>query len=390
MTFPLFPRRAFAKGKHFEISDTKSNKMTYESAPKISVIVPVFNMERYLRAALDSALAQTLREIEIICVDDGSTDESPAILAEYAARDPRVRVITQENAGVGPARNAGIRAARGEFVAFIDPDDLLPDESVYEALYLWAKEKRVRVCGGGVCSLANDGKRYFPNASWGANVDQAFPREGFMRFADWQFDYGFYRYIFERALLLDDEIFFPPYIRYQDPPFCARALEAAGTFYALRRTTYVFRDWHTPDYTEPRRVYDQLRGIRDLLKFSRERGYAKLHWLQLHRLFEEFKPHVLDAARREKEEMGGGISPAPSRAAIKARSPSSRKSTSWRTSASRAATARTRRITPSTRNFSTRKSRFRSSFLSTTSKNTCGSASIPSSIRRSRKSKSSA
>ena len=97
MTFPLFPRRAFAKGKHFEISDTKSNKMTYESAPKISVVVPVFNMERYLRAALDSALAQTLREIEIICVDDGSTDESPAILAEYAERDPRVRVLTQQD-----------------------------------------------------------------------------------------------------------------------------------------------------------------------------------------------------------------------------------------------------------------------------------------------------
>ena len=280
--------------------------MTYESAPKISVIVPVFNMERYLRAALDSALAQTLREIEIICVDDGSTDSSPAVLAEYAARDSRVRVITQENAGVGPARNVGIRAARGEFVAFLDPDDLLPDASVYEALYFYAKENRVRVCGGGVCSLANDGKRYFPDASWGTNVDQAFPREGFMRFADWQFDYGFYRYIFERRLLLDDEIFFPPYIRYQDPPFCARALEAAGEFYALRRTTYVFRDWHTPDYTDRRRVCDQLRGIRDLLKFSRERGYAKLHWLQIHRLFEEFKPHVLDAARREKEEMGGG------------------------------------------------------------------------------------
>lgn len=269
-------------------------------APFVSVIIPVYNAEKYLRECLDSVVDQSLREIEIICVDDGSTDGSPAILAEYAARDPRVRVITQENAGVGPARNAGIRAARGEFVAFIDPDDLLPDESVYEALYLWAKEKRVRVCGGGVCSLANDGKRYFPDASWGANVDQAFPREGFMRFADWQFDYGFYRYIFERRLLLDDEIFFPPYIRYQDPPFCARALEAAGEFYALRRTTYVFRDWHTPDYTDRRRVCDQLRGIRDQLKFSRERGYAKLHWLQIHRLFEEFKPHVLALAEREK------------------------------------------------------------------------------------------
>lgn len=269
-------------------------------APFVSVIIPVYNAEKYLRECLDSVVNQTLRDIEIICVDDGSTDASPQILAEYASRDPRVRVISQENAGVGPARNAGIRAARGEFVAFIDPDDLLPDESVYEALYFYAKEKRVRVCGGGVCSLANDGKRYFPDASWGANVDQAFPREGFMRFADWQFDYGFYRYIFERRLLLDDEIFFPPYIRYQDPPFCARALEAAGTFYALRRTTYVFRDWHTPDYTEPRRVCDQLRGVRDQLKFSRERDYAKLHWLQLHRLFEEFKPHVLALAEREK------------------------------------------------------------------------------------------
>lgn len=268
--------------------------------PFVSVIIPVYNAEKFLRECLDSVVNQTLREIEIICVDDGSTDSSPAVLAEYAARDSRVRVLTQENSGVGPARNAGIRAARGEFVAFLDPDDLLPDASVYEALYFYAKENRVRVCGGGVCSLANDGKRYFPDASWGANVDQAFPREGFMRFADWQFDYGFYRYIFERALLLDDEIFFPPYIRYQDPPFCARALEAAGTFYAIRRPTYVFRDWHTPDYTDRRRVCDQLRGIRDQLKFSRERDYAKLHWLQLHRLFEEFKPHVLDAVEREK------------------------------------------------------------------------------------------
>lgn len=268
--------------------------------PFVSVVIPVYNAEKYLRACLDSVVAQSLREIEIICVDDGSTDASAAILREYAARDPRVRVITQENAGVGPARNAGIRAARGEFVAFIDPDDLLPDESAYEALYLWAKEKRVRVCGGGVCSLVNDGRRYFPDASWGSNVDQTFPRDGFMRFAEWQFDYGFYRYIFERRLLLDNEIFFPPYIRYQDPVFCARALEAAGTFYALRRPTYVFRDWHSPDYTDPRRVCDQLRGVRDLLKFSRERGRAKLHWLQIHRLFEEFKPHVLALVKREK------------------------------------------------------------------------------------------
>lgn len=150
--------------------------MKARSTLLVSVIVPVYNAEKYLRECLDSVVDQSLREIEIICVDDGSTDASPAILAEYAARDPRVRVITQENRYAGAARNAAIRAARGEFVAFLDPDDLLPDEKTYEALYLWAKEKRVHVCGGGLCSLANDGKRYFPDASWGSNADQAFPR----------------------------------------------------------------------------------------------------------------------------------------------------------------------------------------------------------------------
>lgn len=278
-------------------------------APAVSVIVPVFNMARWLRPALDSALAQSLREIEILCIDDGSTDDSPHILAEYAKRDPRVRVITQENRGVGPARNAGILAARGEFVAFLDPDDLFPSDDTLEALCVWAKEKRVRVCGGSICSLANDGKRYFPDASWGYGSEQAFPRDGFMRFADWQYDYGFYRYIFERKMLVENGIFFPDYIRYQDPIFCVRALEAAGTFYALRRTTYVFRDWHTPDWTDPRRVRDQLRGLRDLLKFSRERGYAKLHWLQLHRLFGEFKDRIVATVKREREnlEVGGGL-----------------------------------------------------------------------------------
>jgi glycosyltransferase involved in cell wall biosynthesis len=90
--------------------------------PLVSCIVPVFNGALYLRDALDSALRQTYAALEVIAVDDGSTDGTPDILRAYGAR---VRVIRQENAGPATARNAGIRAARGEFVSFLDADDVL-------------------------------------------------------------------------------------------------------------------------------------------------------------------------------------------------------------------------------------------------------------------------
>ena len=101
---------------------------------RVSVIIPVCNVEKYLRACLESVVKQTLRDIEIICVDDGSTDGSGAILDEYAARDARVRVIRQANAGAGAARNAGLDVATGEYVFFADADDVaLPQ--MLERLY---------------------------------------------------------------------------------------------------------------------------------------------------------------------------------------------------------------------------------------------------------------
>lgn len=91
---------------------------------RVSVVIPVYNAEKYLRACLGSVVNQTLRDVEIICVDDGSTDSSPAILAEYAAKDPRVRVITQPKSNAGAARNAGYDASSGEYLLFLDADDV--------------------------------------------------------------------------------------------------------------------------------------------------------------------------------------------------------------------------------------------------------------------------
>lgn len=92
--------------------------------PVISVVMPVYNAQAYLRAAMDSILTQTFSNFEFLCIDDGSTDDSPAILAEYAHRDPRIRVITQPNGGVTCALNSGLRAACGQLVARMDADDL--------------------------------------------------------------------------------------------------------------------------------------------------------------------------------------------------------------------------------------------------------------------------
>lgn len=90
---------------------------------RVSVVIPVYNTAAYLRQCLDSVAEQTLSDIEIICVDDGSTDESAAILAEYAAKDSRFSVLTRNNAGPGAARNTGLALAGGEFVIFLDSDD---------------------------------------------------------------------------------------------------------------------------------------------------------------------------------------------------------------------------------------------------------------------------
>lgn len=102
---------------------------------KISVIIPVYNVEKYLAECLKSVLGQTLREIEIICVNDGSEDRTREILAEYAALDMRIRVLDKLNGGVSSARNEGLKAAEGRYIFFLDSDDFLKTEDALYILY---------------------------------------------------------------------------------------------------------------------------------------------------------------------------------------------------------------------------------------------------------------
>lgn len=243
--------------------------MKSTSEIKVSVIIPVYNQSPYLAECLDSVQAQTLREIEVVCVDDGSTDGSEKMLDEYAARDSRVKVIHQANAGAGPARNAGMAIATGEFIAFMDPDDKYPDDSVLADLVRGAQEHDVDVCGGSLMML--DGRHLEPEFTFYA--------DGLSEYSEYQFEYGYTRYIYRRRLLEGCGARFPGLVRFQDVPFFVEAMHAAGRFYALRRIVYLYRDGHHAVEWSANcgeKALAQTMGLMAVYDLAKKYGYEKM------------------------------------------------------------------------------------------------------------------
>lgn len=126
----------------------------------ITVIVPVYNVEKYIKECVDSLIHQTYRNIEIILVDDGSNDNSSKICDDYAAIDSRIKVIHKENAGLGFARNSGLEIATGKYVTFIDSDDMA-ERDLVERLMKEVAEKKADTCIGGFKRITEDGKVVF-------------------------------------------------------------------------------------------------------------------------------------------------------------------------------------------------------------------------------------
>ncbi len=123
--------------------------------PKVSIIVPVYNTEKYLKRCLDSIINQTLKDIEIIIVDDGSKEECAKLCDEYAKRDTRITVIHKQNGGLGFARNSGIESAAGEYVGFVDSDDYI-QPTMYEDLYTKAVKYDADLALSGICFVGGN------------------------------------------------------------------------------------------------------------------------------------------------------------------------------------------------------------------------------------------
>lgn len=255
--------------------------------PKVSVVIPVYNQELYIQDCLTKVLSQDLREIEVLCVDDGSTDRSPDILRRFAHKDDRVRVISQPNQGVSAARNLGINQALGEYLIFLDPDDYYPENDILQKLYCAAAENGALVSAGSFSILDEDKDEVVTEFS-GLLKGYTFETEGFVSYQEYQFDYGFMRFMYNADFLRRGHHFFPPYIRFQDPPFLVDALIDAEKFYAIPDVVYRYRLGHQSiDWCQERQLA-LLAGLSDILKASASHGLANLHLLALRRLEEEY------------------------------------------------------------------------------------------------------
>ena len=266
---------------------------------KLSIIIPIHNKAEYIEYCLKSVLGQTLADCEIICIDDGSTDKSKQIINFYAKRNSCVKLLTQNNQGAGAARNAGIKAAEGEYIAFMDADDYYPSNDILSRLYYTAVANNALICGG---SFMTDDCGTVVDKFDGDMAGNTFEKEGWVNFSEYQFDYSFYRFIYNREFLIKNNLFFPNHRRYQDPPFMLRAFSAAGKFYAIPDITYCYRigpnhvDWTVE------KVYDLLCGIEDNLKFSSQNGYEKVHRLNYSRLCKNFCGNIINTALQADSE----------------------------------------------------------------------------------------
>lgn len=126
--------------------------------PKISIIVPIYGVEKFLEQVLDSILAQTLTDIEIICINDGAKDKCPEITKRYAKKDKRIVAIYKENEGYGKTLNLGISLAKGEYIGIVEPDDWI-EPTMYEKLYQMAKQYDVNIAGCSYYSVSNHSER---------------------------------------------------------------------------------------------------------------------------------------------------------------------------------------------------------------------------------------
>lgn len=126
--------------------------------PKVSILVPIYNQENYLREALDSLINQTLEDIEILCINDGSTDLSSQILEEYRLKDKRIKVINKSNSGYGETMNVGLNSATGDYIGILEPDDFAKN-TMFEDLYKLAKENDADLVKADYYSYAANSKQ---------------------------------------------------------------------------------------------------------------------------------------------------------------------------------------------------------------------------------------
>ena len=206
---------------------------------KISVIIPVYNVENYIKKCLDSVINQTLSDIEIICVDDCGSDTSMEIVSQYAKEDSRIKIIPhQKNLGLAEARNTGMKEAKGEYLAFVDSDDYI-DLNFLECLYTKAKETNADIVQSTLYFYYDDTKLLKPYA-FNEEIRNFNPKND--EKLDIYYNAGMcWNKIFKTSLIKEHRISFPAGLYWEDNPFVIQAAFYANKINWIDDANYYYR-----------------------------------------------------------------------------------------------------------------------------------------------------
>lgn len=210
---------------------------------KVSIVVPIYNVEKYLKQCLDSIVNQSLTDIEIICVDDGSTDSCPAILAEYAEKDARIKVVTKPNSGYGNTMNVGVSHASGEYLGIVESDDYI-DEYMYETLYKIAKDSDLDIAKSLFTSFDNEtNERTIDNCDYVTKNKVICPSEANSPFL---LTPSIWSAIYKISLIKDNKIQFnnTPGASYQDTAFFFKTHIMAKRYMLIDKSLLFYRVSH--------------------------------------------------------------------------------------------------------------------------------------------------
>lgn len=259
--------------------------------PKVSIILPVYNVAPYLRQSLDSIIAQTLTDIEIICVDDGSTDDSGKILDEYKEKDNRIIVIHKRNAGTGAARNDGLKIATGECIGFVDPDDwILPN--MYERLYNILQDKELDIVMF-TPDVFNDqtqkheGFLYFQDSNFPKILDdKIFNKDDISPFS---YPMCVWNKLYRKKLFDDNNIDFAEGLDFEDHKVIFKSLFTAKRIYFIREKLYVYRHSRQGSILSDNdtRMFDHIKIYDIVENILKETG----NWEKFHLDFLRYKVH---------------------------------------------------------------------------------------------------
>jgi CDP-glycerol glycerophosphotransferase len=250
-----------------------------EGQPLVSVVVPIYNVERYLRECLESLAHQTMSDLEVVMVDDGSTDTSAAVAADFAALDDRFRLVRQPNGGLGHARNTGARHATGRYIAFVDSDDIVTPRA-YELLTSTLEETGSDFASGNFHRLTTTGTRQAGMVFTAFNAYR--PRTHVRRHPALLNDRTAWNKLFRRSFWDEHRFAWPEGVLYEDIPVTLRAHVLAKAVDVVREPVYLWRARSgdsasiTQRRVEPRAIGDRYTAVDGISRFMAEQGETDL------------------------------------------------------------------------------------------------------------------